>query len=341
MEQLATFGEAMLRLEGVEASTSRLSHLHAELGGARAIAQRARGEHERAAWTAFDADRVAMRSTEEEAESRRILLMAQQALRLGQGRLALELFQVASVQAPPDVRAEAHIGLIDGLMLSGDRANAVATAKEAQSQLDLSDAARTAFSWRLGRMDAERTGDFNQLFHMTARGGPFFEAAYLVDLGLLVNAVRTRAHLGRCLKPKTLKRAFPEDTAAARGELHFALQVLDAIANAYDATLPLEARLGPLETAFHQRSKLATLDRELLVLAALARCLSRLRQDAFAALVMGIYRNLSLGISDGHQPDGLGLVAVLRAGLRHGPDFRRALLGSRHHHRIRRRRLLP
>ncbi len=311
IDELTRAGEMLLKVEGIEAGTSQLSHLHGELAGFRTLALVARGAYPEAAWTAFEADRLAMRSTDEHEEAKRLLLMAKQTLRLGQTRLTIELLSVVASGPTGALRDEAMALTFDALRLSGDREAAGRFAHSYGDNPSIGAATRSHLEWGQALLDFIAQESADHLMHVTAREGRFYGASQLVDVSLLFKACKSRAWIGSTLKPKTIKRAFPAETAAVKRDLHFACQCLEALDDAYDATLPLDSRLTALKTAFLARDTFANLERELLLLAALGRCLARLRQDGFAALVIGEYRKLSLTASTGASQDVLGLMTDL------------------------------
>ena len=75
----------------------------------------------------------------------------------------------------------------------------------------------------------------------------------------------------------------------------------------YDSERPLLHRLNKAELAIYQTRYLRNIDKELLVLLAMARWLSRVHSHGLASLVLEEYANLSARVSHGRSRDVLGV----------------------------------
>ena len=156
------------------------------------------------------------------------------------------------------------------------------------------------------------------MINATRRGEPLHESVFIIEQVLWGLCMPKREWLTEIVDLAALGRN--KMKLVANLGLYF--DVVASIQNAYDPSTPLEMRLDSLGSWLRRTPELVSIDKELMVWLAAARCLVRMRAYEQAILCLGQYERLSMTVSSGQTPDGLGLAQDLL----HAEWFKTALL---------------
>jgi hypothetical protein len=306
---LIELGHALLRVEGITPA-STLSHLLAELHVLESRRLAATGEVEAASWALLTGERQAQRSKHELSSQRRLLDLARTRLRLGHSAFATAAFAQLERSEDQTLARRAAVWRVRTLRLSGDRTGTHAAVEELRARYASDETTRMLLEWEEAALDAMETGKLEALLRAASKDDPRYTAANLITISLWTKVTRSRAYLDKTVKTRTIRRSFPGEIPR-HGSEHAALQALEALESSYDNKIPLEVRLAALGEVLTQRRAVSRIEWEMLLLAAGARSLTRLSQDAMADLFVAEYRALSLALSQGSTGDVLGVLGDL------------------------------
>lgn len=304
--RVADLAEAILKIQGINPQSSKLSWLYGDLHLVLSQIRRKEGRPWHAAWLAQTAVSVGFGGPRDEAHG--ALTTAGRALRLGNLTLALEATTLAA-DAP-----KAQLMRLQALRLAGrlDEADELAaklTATDDETRLEL--------EWEAMCRHAQRTGDLTTMVNAVARGRSHRHPTYMLEVTLWAKVVPSKQWLDRVPRVETIRKLFPD--AFRRGSHNaFFYECAAKMDRSYDNGIPLPHRLTDLGALLEDTGRLLTFDKELLLFAAATRFLGRYHQPVLAALAQGEYRARSLRASDGVTADVFGIANVAASGAKPG-----------------------
>lgn len=306
---LLALAHGLLKLEGVD-SGSTLSHLLAELHGLEARRLARSGQVERAVWELLWGERQAQRSRDAGQAHLRLFEQARHRLRLGHAAFAAQAFAAVEVASDGELKRRAGVWRVRALRLGGDPVATRQAIERATKEHGGHAGSLMLLEWESAALEASESGRLEALIRAASKDDPRYTAANLITISLWTKATKSRAYLDKTVKTRTIRRAFAGEIPRGSAE-HAALSALEALEDSYDNKIPLEVRLATLGEALEARPRLARVEWELLVLAASARTLARLSQDAMAEFQAAEYGVLSLALSQGSTDDVLNVLKDL------------------------------
>lgn len=287
---LLKIADDLTRLHGIDPSTSRLGGIVAKLYAVRSALAVRDGLSFDAMWHAA----VAQHFLDSRAPvvAQEAITRSLAALRMGAADHALSLLAAASGEAAAvPLRATALRWL--GRM------------EEARAAV----APLGPWSWPVLFLDAAASGNPSRLARALNKHGALYEATYALEAFLYIKASSSSKSLDEFPKIATLAKDRKLGIKRSQPLARCAL----ALETCYDTTLPLVQRILTLKAALDCVPSVATLDQEMLVLAAAARWLARVRAQELASVLLRRYRAHSLTVSLGAHADVLGVAHDLMA----------------------------
>lgn len=308
VQRLVTIAYALLQIQGIEPITSLLAFLYGEIHLSLSQVYRKEGLHWMAAWEQQMATYLSGK-TPDTVTSLQKLSLGIRALRLGHGGLAVQ----AMLDAKPGL-AEAswfrcQIDLIRSLRFAGEFDLAKQGITDSLRNPSLRPEEKQELMWEEMCLNIPREEDVFPLLHAVKKDRTHHDYSYLVEAFLWTRAVSTKKWVDRFPSLRSLARN-PKLKAPTR-TLFYKCAVM--IQRCYDYEIPFPVRLRQLGRVLPKLQKLVTIDQELLVWAAVARWLTRSRCFPLAALALSEYQSLSNRLSNGRNPDALGVMKDLYA----------------------------
>lgn len=311
VEDLFELAESILKVRGIQPKKSRLTSMYSDLHIIRSQLFRKQGDHWSAAWEQHLALRYSG-GKPSGGKSFHDFAMGNRLIRMGCRRLAISYYAAALEKgAEPKLTSQQasrlELSRITGFRISGelDLAEALITSmlkvtpKDSRIGIDL--------HWERLCCEAQRSQDIRALMATTRRGLPHHTAGYVVEMVLWGLCMPKREGLKDLIILETLRR---NKTLKVK-VLGLFFEAVSSIQFCYDQTVPIEIRMRRLSQNLRRTHELISMDKELMIWLAAARCLVRLRSYEMAVLCMARYESLSLQSSDGECHDGLGVATDL------------------------------
>jgi hypothetical protein len=310
VSQLVTLGLGILKIQGIEISNSRLSHLYGELYSAKSQISFRNGEPLKSIFEQQLA-RYSSGRNQLGSEAYRIYSMAIRLLGLGLAVQALAHFEAAEALAQGDgadsgVALNARLSQIKCLRL-------MAKPQEARDRLD-----NTRENWRKVRNDtievltqelaweeyclaAQVEGDLNPM--LKAIKSSHKRGVYILEAHLWVRAI-SDTFASKKLKPLEYYSRKKLIDLKSSG---YCYKVLQAFEICYATNLPMSQRMHQLANVLLKVKRLAAIDKELLTWAAATRFFSRNKYLPLATVSYSEYQMTSGKLSGGESADIMGL----------------------------------
>ena len=237
------------------------------------------------------------------------LTFGNRTLRLGAGSGAVKFFESAERSGGGDVSIveRARISLVKSLRLTGDSLSAATSSGEALQNFVLSADARLELEWE--KMCAECVINRNpaNLIEASTHKNSHYKPTYIIE-----SFFWAAMHEGHDFRQKIAKiRYRAKEKDLGMRTMGFFLDCALTIEDCYETYIPISLRIEKLGDMLQRLSELRSIDRELMVLAASARWLNRVRGWSFAVLVLQRYECINFGLSRGKCADPMGLVSDL------------------------------
>lgn len=309
VEQLVGLAYGILQVQGVKPRLSRLAALYGDIHLIKSQIERKNGEPWQAAWE----QQLALQLAGDFPSGGlgfQLMAMGNRSLRLGHAALAEQHFHGALQQdLTADYRTRCQLGLVHALWLSGSGTAADNLAQEILAAEPQGSPVAEEITWYQLVRSCQNSLDLTPLLGAVRPRKSLHQATYIIETCLYGLCVESRAFLTRLPRLGSLARN--KNLKPQRLGLWYSSSKL--LQDCYDHAVPLPLRLRGLSRALEDRTKLLTVDKELLVLAAATRWLARIKAHEPAMLVLAEYQALSQRLSQGQSTDALGLLHDLTA----------------------------
>jgi predicted unusual protein kinase regulating ubiquinone biosynthesis (AarF/ABC1/UbiB family) len=297
LSRLNATAKRIFERQAVNPRSSRLAHLYGELEARTAALAAKHSERWTSAWSRGIAEQEAGVRVDGELHD-----IVDLELQLGHGKeivarlLELELSAVAK----SDLRA-LRLTQVEALILSGDHARAEHVLASLRAELgDDVDA-----KWQAAILESIRAQDPAPQVMLTRLRGEERRPERLLDLFLWAHASKSKAWMSVVTRASSLRRTDKDALDPA------ALSCAEAIERCHDGGGSVQARLNALGRALGEADRVVHPLRRMLVWAAAARWLIRVKRRPLATLPSLQYRALSLALTGGVEPDVLNLALEL------------------------------
>jgi hypothetical protein len=296
-----TVAEALLHTAGVRPGHSRMGFLYGYLYSLQSQFLCQSGHPLTAAWYQQLAKFSSRRAATHE-DTYQLLALGKRHLRLGNGSLAHTYFlRVEATYLQTSHYEQARLGRIFYYRLTNGYDLALGLIEESLTKAYYSSEFKIDLHWQKTCIELIKSeGDFSLIM-----GSLKFEKSYAVDLTYWAKMVKTKIGL---LKTSRLPKKFRLIPGKGNGIFVRAAKLLE---EAYDVSIPLARRMEKIRDLILRSGEALTIEQELMILCAAARCLARFSAYDFAALALRRYYNLSLALSDGQCGDALGIASDL------------------------------
>jgi tetratricopeptide (TPR) repeat protein len=294
--------QAVLKVNQVGEKNSKLSFLHSEIHLVKSQLYRASGDTWAAAW---ESCMVQYSTKSEEFERVNTLTLGNRYFRLGFCKLAVSYYdKFLSLNPDGENWSHAVINKIKCFRLSHQW-------EKAKEAYDFAMANQERFQQtELCELKWEK---YYLEFRIHQRPDPMIAAvrfkrshhvaSYLCEVSLLSKAVVKREHIFASTKICSLEKR--RDMQVKKlGSFYKAARVLE---ECYDYDIPVLSRIQAVGQVLTNLDRLKSVDKELLVLAAAARFLFRVKASDFGALALNRYIQKSLQLTLGLSQDALGI----------------------------------
>lgn len=317
IEKLIGLAEAVLALQGIKPSSSKLGFLYGELYLAVSQIQTQQGQHWDSIWGQQLSFYLSQRAPSG-GKGFQALLLAIRAFRLGHSQLALrELERAEKLGLDSQYHARVELERLKALRLSGQYQLADTSSQKAREGLRPNAAEVHEFDWEEVCRVVARTREIAPLVQrVQKKDSPHHRATYLCEAFLWTRIVKTREYLKRFPTARSLAR---DPHISVKGSHLYPW--VSGFETLYDVTIPTILRLRRLGQLLSEAHRLPSVDTELLIWAAAARWLARNRIEGLAAATLAEYRGLSLRLTGGKSADALGVVGDLAEGSAAEEDF--------------------
>ena len=291
----------ILRLAGVDATSSRLSFIHSELN--QIVSKIYSKQHDlwTAAWTQFTAI-SALNTSSEMHKGKHYVALGNRMLRLGHTTIALNNYREA-LRNPLSERqlAVARVGIIRANRLSGNVVLARLLLAEFKKDYDIQSTPSRYLVWEEACIDVSEFQSFDRMFDAVKSGSTHHAARYLLEATFWARTMLTRDTINKLPKASSIARKL--DVSGSE----ILWKIAEAIENCLDPSIDLTIRTNALGKRLAAANKLASINQEMLVYLAAARVLSRVGAFEFASLCLAEYVARSLRTSGGLDDDILKL----------------------------------
>ena len=231
------------------------------------------------------------------------MVLANRNLRLGHAATAAEQTRIA-LDSPlePSHREQCMVVRVQALWLSGNRAGAADALDQLENKSGLSLPTQKEARWQRMVLDLIASGDPKPMLKAIRSGERFHAAGYIIECCLWAFVLPSRRHLARLPSTAYLRRN--SGMRAVKQGAFF--RCAETLQQAYDVAIPLTTRIRMLEARLAERTRLVTIDKELLLWAGALRWLLRTHAEQTARFVQLEYEALCLRLSRGGSRDVLG-----------------------------------
>lgn len=305
IDMISNLADRVLKTNGLLPGSSKSAHLYGDLSEALASAHSYDGRSWRATLASHKAG-THRKLRGDDAGDRRQLAAAESAL--SHGHALVSLAHLGEASAGPD----ALILSIKANRLAGKTDHARDALALLSGSPDLSVEQRSDLAWEGLVLDKLMTGNPRDLSRAFRNQKDSELDRYGLDAWLW-----TRAHsaadantaVASLRRIRERQHLFVDRIA----QDHAGFRCAQLIEQCYDSDLSMDARLDLAISAVEEASLCATFDRRLLVVAAVARWLSRTNQLGLAAMVLAEYQGLCLTASGGAVKDTLNCLGEMSA----------------------------
>jgi|GEM_PF-6560179 len=305
IHDLASQGQAILRVVGIKPGHTQVSFLYSELHSVLSDIHHSNSEFLQALWERQLAAQMAIMPPEHTA--RQNLGMGTCALRLGNASLAVHFLQSALAGSEDGgIVDRIRIQLVKAMRLTGKLEETEQLIRESEKFI-VDESCKLELQWQQVSLRASTTKDLSDMMSMTRKGKSHFSSSYIMELYLWAACHPKTQWLDRMPSMERLPGPAKIDP-----QHHAQLQsIIQSIAEAYDSQVPFAKRLIDVKKILPKISTLHYVDHELLVWNALARWLYRSRHYELAAIAFYEYKSLSQKLSEGRSGDVLNLAEDL------------------------------
>ena len=308
VDKLLELAYAILQIQGITPSKSRLAFLFGELHLVRSQIYRSEGDHWRAAWEQQVGHKLSKPSPPGGTGFQH-LSFALRSVRLGQAATALHHLDLAGdfeLTANQQFRVELEKARINRLVHSFEVAESIIEGSLFDKTCPQS--FRREFEWEALLNSFATSREFMPIIAAVSKGGTHYTASYILEAKLICFCQPTKEYIARIASMKTLSRN-KDIHPQKMGSLYKAITTIE---DCYDTEIPLILRLHRLGETLSRLNELLTIDKELMTLAAASRFLARSKSLALANLSLQEYRSLSEKLCSSRSKDALGLTSDLQ-----------------------------
>jgi hypothetical protein len=303
----AELATSILKVNNIEEGRGRLSFLYGELRFVLSQIFRHEGLHWDAIWQ-HHMVRFSSRNFVQD-EPANLLAAGNRALRLGHGlRALINLQKSLHGSLSPSRRELLILSIIKCARLRGDSASISDFLKLGDKEIQGINA-RRELAWENLWQEFLKSRDVQVFVRETQYRAPLHFPTFILEASLLTKCVSQKEAMSRISKIVSLTR---RKNFSVRKQGHF-FKIAESLEDCYDLAIPLPQRCRQLGKMLSMRALLASIDKELIALAASARFLSRSQCYDLASVCLMEYQNLSRNLTDGANLDSLGLVSDLVA----------------------------
>jgi predicted unusual protein kinase regulating ubiquinone biosynthesis (AarF/ABC1/UbiB family) len=295
IHQLHATAARILEKHAVNPRSSRLSRLFGELEANAASLAAQRSQR----WTAAWASRIAREEAGVEIE-RELFSVVELELMLGHREEAVRLLIAAELACRSSSRPMLRLAHAKVLRLSGDRSGA----RRIVDALLTEEAGDPEVRWEAAVLDTVECHDLEPQVKLTRLRKEDRRPDRLLDLFLWAHATRKKAWLDVVPRASSLHRTDGRVLDQAT------LQCAEAIERCYHARASPVARLNALGRALEHVDRVTHPERRMLIWAAAARWLLRVKRRSTAELCAAQYRALSIALTKGASDDVMGLALL-------------------------------
>ncbi|SMF78388.1 hypothetical protein [Pseudobacteriovorax antillogorgiicola] len=306
MENLFEIANALCQVLGIKPIRSQLAFLYGELHLVRSQILLKKGN----VWGALWQQQMSKHLSGKHApggEGFQYLALALRTMRLGHSHEALGYFELAEKSKISRAAFErARIGRLRCLRLSNrfDEFSYLLESTEvdeAGSGLDLE------VQWEQACYEAFQTNSIAAIMKLLKKSKPHYIGTYVFEGYLWSRAVQSERWMPHFSKIESLYRN-PNFNISANSQLYRTCQALEY---AYEPGMTMALKLDKLGQIMESVEKFHNIDKILLSLLAVARCLVRINGYFLARALLNEYRSLSIKLSQGSSHDVLNLAGDL------------------------------
>ncbi len=293
----------ILRLQRIHPGSSRLAYLHGEFRTVLSQLQWLQGELWSAAWSQQLATMWA-KDTQTASEFVVMRAMGRRYLRLGYGSASLVYFQKALENAGNDAHMRAaYLSYANAARLCGQLAVAQDLLSKLQEKFaDAADDIDVQWQWMC--LKFAESQDCREMIRATKTGKPHHQSDYIAEARLYTYACQSQSKIDDLMKMSTLTR----NGTLSNSNTGPVFAGLTALETCYNFDIPTDVRLQALEDALASAHEILNLEKEMLLLAAAARWLSRAHLLDLGNLVIQRYRALAVTLTGSANTDPLGVI---------------------------------
>lgn len=303
--KIADIAQAILKVQGIQPTTSRVASVFGELHLVLSQLYRKEGRHWESGWE-HHVSRFLSESDLPGGHAFQNLVMANRTLRLAQTEAALEYYKRAESGAEENqaLGEQARISRIRALRISGRLEEAEDLSKQTAPLLEnWSENGKQELAWEATCREVQQTGRLGPMMVTVKRDGSHWKGSYVLEGFFWVQALFDEKWISSYPRIRTLLR---------RRELNilstgFVYEIARDVEIWQEKGIPLFVQLRQIGDILGQVGSLITIDLEMLVLASASKWLAQMKVREIADFVHGRYRNLSLCLSSGKNDDTLSL----------------------------------
>lgn len=303
IKDLIQVAEATLKVFHITPQKSKLAFLYGELSMISSQIYLKDGQFWKATWEQY----VAIHLSGNQAPGGKKfvdLLFGIKYLRLGHGQRALAYFQAAeSSESDPEIWMLARINRIRSLRLTGKFSEAL-TLNHETACLPIEPKLQLELNWERGCCEVHQTQNLDLLYRMVEKGSSHYLASYVLEFFLWALAAPSFQWLNKLSKIRTLLR---DDTLELK-EQTFYYPIVRDLERAYDDKILLATRLQLLGGLLEKLNHCHSVDRQILILAAVSRWLMRNKIKELFEVILLEYVSLCNKVSQGQSNDLLGVM---------------------------------
>ncbi len=308
IDQLADIALAIVRVQNVRGTRSKLAFLYSELFNVLSQIYFVHGQVLKATWQQILSEQFLPSEQSDAGVSS--LALATRLIGLGHMSMALlELQRAEAAGLSPERLATARLARVRVLRLLGDLDAADACSRLSAEACALDDAQRLDLQWEDMLRDALRSASFSAVWRAVRPSGTHAGAEYVAEAILWALAQPTT----QWMKGMTSVSHLVRNSRVSRkilGDLYGILLGFDA---AYDTSIDFSLRLQIVGERVFAKIENLSVEHRLLAWAALARWLLRVQVLPMSRIAVQEYRSLMRRMSNGATDDAHGLVRDILA----------------------------
>ena len=305
INSLIKLSKSVLKLNGIDATKTKLSQLERELKLIVGQIHRREGNH----WLAANQHHLAELSAKKSDHSEKgqhLVSIANRCLRLGLTALAIEHYQQArGYRLPRSYQENSLLGELKAYRLSGRYDQYYSLYQKIADHNELSETGATELLWEnfcVEELILKK--NYHKLLRLRKCDSFVGNINYLLEMKLWIFAFGDECVAKRFTKTNTMINGNGAELKSNRG----LYKVMGLVDNCYDSDFSKPSKIEKSIKAFSLKHTVNTLEKEMLVLAALAKVFKRLRMYNFTKLALHEYRGLALKVSAGLSQDTFNLI---------------------------------